>query len=1241
MTTTIHQLPHLAQHPKAKPAETTARSLPIAGHDAVHFSGDKKTAPKQEAQGVFSRMSKFKVPVAALGLASMFGPGMARPVQAAITPESDQLVKALSSEDEELVTAAMLNLSSVNERDAVPFLKKVLAEHKMSDDGLNAAVKAAGLLGANSTDAEKAEISKLLMPYVLKVVVEDKDKVSKFVDFQTAVGMFEQKPETTKVKDAGLAAARALGKNADVNTLLRMAKTAQDSTQALDVRWLSLEAIKHAPANADVDKEVAKLFSTLNEKSDGPLYSQAITILIRHNVADAWPKLENIISPKPATPTPPMPTPPNPTPVPVQKEIDMKMIRPSLQPSRMQPKDEEDMGMFFFGGRGGPREDQPSKVQQLIINEILTQKRPEHAPLIMKQMAKYPGYFSQRFSFFGPGAMGKTVEFLRAMGPNTQKDMVSLLNLDNAQKLALEVNPKQPYYPSPEAEQADDKKVMDKARAIRKMAIAMTSSLKLAEAGPEYQKLFTNNLENMSLRYLGIASSAAIKDVTAVKPLLKLAVDETEDIDLRYDALSAVLDIAQPELAEGLNSDSNFMKSMERYLSDFSEKPKFTQSFYKAQMFSEIRDIRQALIRAKAPQQAIDDATLKVIDKKIKAFTMGDAFRTTMAADPELKEIADKLVGYIANEKNADGFFRILTIVAAGEGKLAEAKPALKELMKEPLSRTQIADIASSNDMFMFPGYTKQTVAATTRLAAIQALGKTGDLGDTELLQKAIRSDNRRIHIFALKALADIGKNNPAVVVPPKTVDNPDGTKSVVDGVVIGEVERAAARQTLLDRLPKVTLKASDRMDSFLKKMYVEAIDQLGGSDQLLKLMDTTNDTVLKRAIAHGMIHNGKNLENPKVAQFLLANSLGVDALHAQGIDGRGTEIAILDGDYINDDVEGLKGKIVYPEWGHTKDAALRQSFHGESVASAMAGKKANVTYGIAPGVDKIYSYAAWDDNTEADRSTPLEESDGMIRSIDDIIAKKIAGKTKVSVVNMSLGGTAALLYGDETTVKFYIEKLASRFEAGSKAGITFVISAGNEGSEDFYHHLVGTLNVLGFNKENGKLAQSKGVLLVGASDTRGTQDRNKHEVSWFSSVGDVFNASQPDIVAPGANIPLVDREVNGEYSIDEMDGTSFSAPITAATLLLMQQAHGKPMETEMIKQILAKTAYKLSDTPQFQQGNGGLDAVKAVEASKNSKLASDFNQFLDSLSSYLKLKEIPVASPAQEAPAEVKAENK
>jgi HEAT repeat protein len=1186
--------PLVAQYPLAHQVKASAPS-----REPVTF-GAQEAASQPEGKAK-QKSAYYRWSMALLAGTAMLPFSAPSQLEAAITPESEKLVRLLETDKEEVLAAALLNLSQVNERDAIPVLKKVLQDGRTSEDTLNAAIKAAGRLGAQGSD--KAAFSKLLLPYLLKVVVEDKDKNIKFLDFAEAEFWVEEKPETTKLKDGGLAAAKALGQIGDVDVLLRLARTAQDGAQDFDVRWLALEAIKHAPAHAEVDREVVKLYKRIAPETDAQLFTQASAILVRHNVSDGWKSLETALLPDPDSLRSKSVLPAGSgvllpgsnsgsekaeaTPV-----TENKHKRPSLQTKDMGPL------MFLLGG-GDTQNEGLSATQRSIIREVLRQKNTDHAQLINRLMARHPSHFSRGDTF------SDTVAFFRAMGPKTQESLLELVNIEKAEALARKENPKQSFYSNIQAEMADEAKIMEKARAIRKVSLSLVSTLKMPEASKELTKLFTNTLEVPALRHMAIASSAAMKDAGAIKPLLALTTDDTEDIELRYDALAAVLDIATPPLAEGLHSDSGYEKAVARYMNTFSENPKFTQSFFKAKVFSEVHDTRQAMLRANMPQAVIDEALNNIIDKTLSRMKLNDTVKAQIAADPEFKAYAEGIVRYISKEKDVDGFFRILNIIAAGEAGLGESNPALKELVLNPLARTNIPDIASSNDIMMFPGYTKQTVARNTRLASIQALGQTGTLKDAELMERGLQSDNRQLHLFAISALSNLGKNH--------------ATPAADEAPI-----QMALADKLLKRLPSVNLKSTDRLDNYFRKLYAEAIDNLGGTQKLIELMDTTSDTALRRAIANGLIYNGKHLDNPKVTQHLLAASMGLDKLHARGIDGRGTEVAIIDGDYINDDLEGLQGKVVYPTWGNTKDASLRESFHGESVASAIAGKHASLTYGVAPGVDKIYSYAAWDDDLTADRNAPLEEVDGMLRSLDDIIAKRISGESKVSVVNMSLGGTSALLYGDEFIVKEFIQKLAARFEAGHKAGITFVISAGNEGGANFFHHLMGTLNVLGFNKENGTLAQTQGVLLVGASDTRGARERDNHQMASFSSVGDVFNASQPDIVAPGANIPLVNREFNGEVNLDEMDGTSFSAPITAGTLLLMEQAHGKPLETEAIKKILSGTAYQLKDVPQFQQGNGGLDPVKAVEAAQNSKLGNDFNQFLDSLGAYLKLKDKP-----------------
>jgi hypothetical protein len=1170
-------------------------------HKAVVFEGKKQeaNAPKtqKQDQSFMSKLSSYKAPIAAATLASMFAPGLA---QAAITPESARLVKAAAADNDSLLEASLVQLGLVNETDALPTVKKVLAESKASEDTLNAAAKAAGLLGAKASDTDKAELSKLLLPYLQKVVFQDKDKNSRIISIREAVKLLKEDPKNTKIKDPGLAAAKALGQINHPATLSRLAKAAQDPMVGMDVRMLSLEAIKSAPSEPGIDGQLVEFMDRLDQKQDAQLLNKVAEIVIKHNAKSGWDKLEKLIAPPSSSSgSASSMGSSGPTEEVVHNDFTLRANNKAATPRPgIKMDDEEEGGMMFFFARRTP------SLKDTVVSEVLKTKKTEHADFILKELKKDPMQFSRRmFDMF---------QFFRTTGPDTQKKFVEWVDVSKAEAAVKSEN--NDYVPESE-KAAATKKIAAKAEVLREMSIIFSALLHQKDAYPEFQKLFTNNLENEGLRHLGIAAAAYVKDPTAAQGLLALTTDDTEDVDMRYDALMAVMDITTPPLSKELQSNTKRAKFFEKYVNTFKNSEKFTHSFYKAELFSEIRDARKLLIQAKAPLQEVDNITKKILDKKLADLHAVSEQRAELMKTPAFKEYASKMAAYVGSNKNADGFLRVLMIEALGEAKNTEVKDALKELINDPLARTNIPDVQSSNDMMMFPGYTKMEVANMTRLAAVRALGSSGSLADSELLEKALRSDEKRLQMYALEGLADLGKNvmDPRADITPKAAEQ-----------VNGLVDR------LVTRMQKVQLHASPRMNNYWQKLYAEAIGQLGGQEKLLKLMETSKDGVLNRAIANGLIKNGQALDNPKVAQFLLVNSLGLSELHAKGIDGKGTEVAIIDGDYINDDIEGLQGKVVYPEWGNTKDAALRESFHGESVASVMVGRKANTTYGIAPGVDKIYSYAAWDDNQSADRDTPIEEADGMLRSIDDIVSKKIAGRTKVSVVNMSLGGTAGLLYADEEGAKQYLDKLAARFEAGSKAGITFIISAGNEGGDTMRHHLVGTLNLLGFNKQNGKLLQSNGVILVGATDTQGTQDRTKHTPSWFTSVGDVFNASQPDVMAPGTNIPLVNREANGVVNMDEMDGTSFSAPIVTGIALLMNQAAGKPLETEKLKEILKNNTYKLEDTPQFQQGAGGVDPTKAVEAAKKERVSASFGEFLNSVGSLFgpDVKKDPVAAP-------------
>jgi hypothetical protein len=119
----------------------------------------------------------------------------------------------------------------------------------------------------------------------------------------------------------------------------------------------------------------------------------------------------------------------------------------------------------------------------------------------------------------------------------------------------------------------------------------------------------------------------------------------------------------------------------------------------------------------------------------------------------------------------------------------------------------------------------------------------------------------------------------------------------------------------------------------------------------------------------------------------------------------------------------------------------------------------------------------------------------------------------------------------------------------------------------------------------------------------------------------DVFNAIPPNIMAMGTHLPLLDRAPNGDLASGEADGTSFSAPVTAAVALLMSQAAGRPLDTEQFKKIMADTAYQLNDGV---DGAGALDAVKAVQAAQRLGVNQDFNKLLERLGVIMDTEKLP-----------------
>jgi hypothetical protein len=154
---------------------------------------------------------------------------------------------------------------------------------------------------------------------------------------------------------------------------------------------------------------------------------------------------------------------------------------------------------------------------------------------------------------------------------------------------------------------------------------------------------------------------------------------------------------------------------------------------------------------------------------------------------------------------------------------------------------------------------------------------------------------------------------------------------------------------------------------------------------------------------------------------------LRVHALHAQGIDGTGIGLAIIDQTLLVDHIEYKDRLRLYEEAEDIKGSWLEVQMHGPAVASIAVGK----SVGVAPAAD-LYYIATGD----CGGATSIEDMDFSCRAkaIQRIVEinKNLPANRKIRVLSMSIGWVPQN--------KGYDEIMAAVNEA--KAAGIFVISS-------------------------------------------------------------------------------------------------------------------------------------------------------------------------------------------------------
>jgi serine protease AprX len=314
----------------------------------------------------------------------------------------------------------------------------------------------------------------------------------------------------------------------------------------------------------------------------------------------------------------------------------------------------------------------------------------------------------------------------------------------------------------------------------------------------------------------------------------------------------------------------------------------------------------------------------------------------------------------------------------------------------------------------------------------------------------------------------------------------------------------------------------------------------------------------------------------------LITHETGATAYWAQGFDGSGIDVAVIDSGVAP--VEGMTGpgKVINgPDLSFDSQIPQLQHLdmygHGTHMAGIIGGRddaaaidafaETDQFQGMAPGSRIV--------NVKVADATGAVDVSQVIAAIDWVVQHRNDDGLNIRVLNLS--------FGTDSTQSAALDPLAFAVEQAWNHGIVVVVASGNDGQ--------------GSPVRNP--AKDPFVIAVGAAASDGRTDTDD-QVSQFTSCS---KDREVDLVAPGRS--LVSLRVPGSF-LDENhqnavvddrffkgSGTSqASAVVSGAVALLLQQ---RPyMTPDQVKALLMDTASPAKG-PAECKGSGMLDLHKAI----------------------------------------------
>ena len=312
-------------------------------------------------------------------------------------------------------------------------------------------------------------------------------------------------------------------------------------------------------------------------------------------------------------------------------------------------------------------------------------------------------------------------------------------------------------------------------------------------------------------------------------------------------------------------------------------------------------------------------------------------------------------------------------------------------------------------------------------------------------------------------------------------------------------------------------------------------------------------------------------------ASAVYPKAVGADRLWAQGVDGEGVTVAVVDTGIAK--VADLSGRVIGGvDFSGGNDPYKDEFGHGTFVAGLIAGNGASSGgqyKGVAPKAKLVSIKIAGADGA-SDVSHVLAAMQWAVSYQDDY---------GIRVLNLSLG--------TDSTQSYFLSPLNAAVERAWDSGIVVTVSSSNNGPG------AGTVT---------KPGDDPLVITVGASDDKGTPGQGDDVMAGFSGQGPTAadGLQKPDLVAPGRSVISLrapGSAIDAAYPSSRVgsayfkgSGTSFSTGVTsgAAALLLEREPGLTPDQVKA--RLLGSAGVGPAGDPNID-GQGELDAYAAAHA--------------------------------------------